>query len=88
VVISTICSSSSFIKIIWKSNYIHISRELGQCSQYRDWLQAGQLRGQSSSPVRVKNFVVHVVQTSSGVHPASYPMGIGGSFPKDKAAGV
>jgi hypothetical protein len=27
-------------------------------------------------------------KTGSEAHPASYPMGIGGSFPRDKAAGV
>jgi hypothetical protein len=30
----------------------------------------------------------HRVQTGSGVHPTSYPMGTRGSFPEDKAAGV
>jgi hypothetical protein len=30
---------------------------------------------------------LHVIQTSSGAHPDSYPMGTGGSFPGDKAAG-
>jgi hypothetical protein len=30
----------------------------------------------------------HRVQTGSGTHPASYPMGTGGSFPGDKAAGA
>jgi hypothetical protein len=39
----------------------------------------------SSSLSRVKNFL-HVVHTSSGVHPASYPMGTGASFPGGKAA--
>jgi hypothetical protein len=29
-----------------------------------------------------------VGQTGSGAHPASYPMGNGGSFPEDKAAGA
>jgi len=29
----------------------------------------------------------HRDQTGSGAHAASYPMGIGGSFPDDKAAG-
>jgi hypothetical protein len=29
-----------------------------------------------------------VVQTGSGVHPTSYPMGTGGSFPGSKAAGA
>jgi hypothetical protein len=33
-------------------------------------------RSRNSSPSRVKNFL-HVVQTGSGVHPASYPIGIG-----------
>jgi hypothetical protein len=30
--------------------------------------------------------LLHVVQTCSGAHPASYPMGTGGSFPRHKAA--
>jgi hypothetical protein len=32
--------------------------------------------------------VLHVVQTGSGAHPASYPMGTDGSLPGDKAAGA
>jgi hypothetical protein len=36
-----------------------------------------QMRGRSSSPDRVKNFL-HVDETGSGVHPTSYPMGTGG----------
>jgi hypothetical protein len=32
--------------------------------------------------------LLHVVQTGSGVHPTSYPMGTGGSFPGGKAAGA
>jgi hypothetical protein len=35
------------------------------------------LRGWSSSPCRFKNFL-HSIQTSSGVHPVSYPMGTEG----------
>jgi hypothetical protein len=31
---------------------------------------------------------LHVVQTGSGVHPTSYPMGTQGSFPGGKAAGA
>jgi hypothetical protein len=31
--------------------------------------------------------LLHVAQTGSGVHPTSYPMGTGGSFPGGKAAG-
>jgi hypothetical protein len=30
--------------------------------------------------------LLHVVQTGPGTHPASYPMGTGGSFPRGKAA--
>jgi len=30
----------------------------------------------------------HRVQTGSGAHPASYPMGTGGSFSEGKAAGT
>jgi hypothetical protein len=30
----------------------------------------------------------HVVQTGSGAHPASYPMGTGSYFPRGKAVGA
>jgi hypothetical protein len=37
-------------------------------------------------PAKTGNFSLrHRVQTGSGVHPASYPMGTRGSFPGDKA---
>jgi hypothetical protein len=42
-------------------------------------LEFGSLYGQEFS-------VLHVVQTGSGVHPTSYPMGNGGSFLGGKAA--
>jgi hypothetical protein len=32
--------------------------------------------------------LLHVVQTGSGVHSNSYPIGTGGSFPGGKAAGT
>jgi hypothetical protein len=38
--------------------------------------------------VRVEFSPLHVVQTASGAHPASYPVGTGGSFPAFKVAGV
>jgi hypothetical protein len=38
-------------------------------------------------PVGSRIFSSHVVQTGSGAHPASYPMGTWGSFPGGKAAG-
>jgi hypothetical protein len=51
-------------------------------------LWAGRQRGRSSSPSRVKKFsLLHVVQTCSEAHPASYPMGTGGFFLGGKAAG-
>jgi hypothetical protein len=49
------------------------------------WLRAGRPRGRSLS--WGKNFLP-VVQTGSGVHSTSYPVGTGGSFPGDKAAGA
>jgi hypothetical protein len=61
--------------------------EPGYCRQYGDWLWAGWLRGQSWSPGRAKNFL-HIVQPGSGAHPASCPVGTGGSFPSGKAAGA
>jgi hypothetical protein len=40
-------------------------------------------------PVGTGNFSLHHrVQNGSGTHPASYPVGIGGSFPGGKAAGA
>jgi hypothetical protein len=32
--------------------------------------------------------LIHVVQAGSGAHPASFPMGTGGSYTGDKAAGT
>jgi hypothetical protein len=57
------------------------------CIYHSDGLRAGRPRGWSSDTGMVKNFL-HVVQTSSGVHPAPYTMGTGGSFPGGKAAGT
>jgi hypothetical protein len=39
-------------------------------------------------PVRTRFFFFHVVQTGSGAHPASYPIGTGGSFHGGEAAGA
>jgi hypothetical protein len=43
--------------------------------------------GKGSIPGRGK-ILHHGIQTGSGAHPAFYPMGTGGSFPRDKAAGA
>jgi hypothetical protein len=46
------------------------------------------LDGRGSILVRGKRFsLIHSIQTSSGAHPASYPMGTGVSFPAGKAGG-
>jgi hypothetical protein len=39
------------------NNHCSTNRNLGQHSWYSDWLWAGRLRGRSSSPGRVKNFL-------------------------------
>jgi hypothetical protein len=39
-------------------------------------------------PVGSRISLLHVVQTGSGAHPASCPMGTGGSFSRGKAAGA
>jgi hypothetical protein len=40
-------------------------------------------------PVESRIFsLLHVLQNDSGAHPASYPMGTGGSFPGGKASGA
>jgi hypothetical protein len=39
-------------------------------------------------PIRFRISLLHIVQTGSGAHPASYPMGTGCDFPGIKAAGT
>jgi hypothetical protein len=42
-----------------------------------------------SNPGRNRGFfLLHIVQTSTGSHSASYPVGTGGCIPGDKAAGA
>jgi hypothetical protein len=46
------------------------------------------LDGRDSIPGKARDFsLLHNIQTCSEIHPASYPIGIGGSFPWSKAAG-
>jgi hypothetical protein len=42
--------------------------------------------GHGLIPGRDRDFSPHLVQTGSGAHPVSYPVGTGGSFPGGKAA--
>jgi hypothetical protein len=72
-------------------NYLEHSLllEQGERSRYRDWPRAGRPGGRSSSLCRVKIFVFSTPSRQIlGAHPASYPMGTGGSFFGDKVAGV
>jgi hypothetical protein len=68
------------------TDFLPCTSEPGYHSRYSDWLRAGRLRGWSSSPGRVS--FLHVVQTGSGVHPTTYPIGTGGYFPGGKATGA
>jgi hypothetical protein len=56
-------------------------------TKYRDWLWDGQMTGLNSSPGS-DQIPLHSVHTGSGNHPDSCPMGTGGSFLGDKAAGA
>jgi hypothetical protein len=52
-------------------------------------LRAGRLGSRVRLSAGAGNFSLHHrVQSGSGAHPASYPMGIRGSFPGGKAAGA
>jgi hypothetical protein len=44
------------------------------------------LDGRSSIPGKGDFSLLNSVQTGSGAHPTSYPVGTGGSFPRDKGA--
>jgi hypothetical protein len=49
-------------------------------------VQNGRLRSRGWIPSGVRNYdLLHSIQTGSGAHPASYPMGTGGSLPGVKA---
>jgi hypothetical protein len=43
-----------------------------------------QLWACGSRPSRIKNFLLHVIQTGSKTHPASYPVNTGRSLPGGK----
>jgi hypothetical protein len=59
-----------------------VREEPGYRSWYSDWLRSERLRGRNLSPGKDKNFVFSTLWA----HPASYPMGTGGSFLWGKAA--
>jgi hypothetical protein len=72
-----------------KTETEHISAEweTGWLSRYGDWLQA---RSHGSRSLRLGgiNSLLCIVQTGSGAHPTSYPIGNGGSFPGSKTDGA
>lgn len=70
----------------YKSNYVINNKQPGQLSWYSDGLQAGQLGAPLLAGAR--DFVpFHSIQTGYEAHPASYPIGSGGAFPRAKVAG-
>jgi hypothetical protein len=70
----------------WSSAIFVVYLSPSKRSRYSDWLRVGRPRVRSSNPGSGKIFSpFHVVQTGSGAHPASYPMGTGGSFTGGKA---
>jgi hypothetical protein len=92
------CSNFHFVSIDKRKEEKQISvealvafdcyyKESGTRSRYSDWLWARRPRGRSSNCRSVQDFsLLHVVQTGSGAHLASYPMSTWGSFPGGKAA--
>jgi hypothetical protein len=54
----------------------HLTPEPGQLSRYSDEIQAGRMGFDSQQG---KDFsILHSIQTTSGAHPVSYPMGYRG----------
>jgi hypothetical protein len=76
----TECLQQIFIHYLYISSYFHISKM---------FIISLQLATDWTAGVRflARDFCLyHSYQTGSGVHPASYPMRTGGSFPGGKAA--
>jgi hypothetical protein len=59
---------------------LHTIYDPWQGSRYRGWIRVLCPKGRRSSP--------EMVQTGSGAHQASYPIGTGGSFAGGNAAGA
>jgi hypothetical protein len=68
---------------------IYMYGDSGSRSADSNWLRAERLKCRSLSLSMFENFAcLHIVHTGSGAHPASYAIGIGGSFPGAKAVGA
>jgi hypothetical protein len=50
------------------------------------WKRAIRWKAKVRVPVGLSFCLIYSIHTGSGAHPASYPMGTGGSFPRVKAA--
>jgi len=75
----------------WKNSFsLCISQDLARiASRYSDWLRAERSDDWGSNPSGGWEFFLrHRIQIGSGVHPASCPMGTGGTFREGKAAGM
>jgi hypothetical protein len=58
--------------------------EPAELSKYSDrWQANGRFYSRQGQEISL-----HSIQTGSGTHPASYPIGTGGSFPEGKMAGA
>jgi hypothetical protein len=71
------------------------NQQTNHCSALRAGRYSHGLRAALRVLVQARDFsflhsvqTVQTVQTDSWAHPASYPMGTGGSFPGDRAAGA
>jgi hypothetical protein len=74
---------------LYKINILqHKNKELGRRSRCSDWLRAGRLRGRSSSPGRVKNFLF-LTSSAPPMGPTQSPIQwvTGGSSPGVKRPG-
>jgi hypothetical protein len=76
-------TSCQFKYISTKNEYLHVSLMFVLLlGQYSNGLWAGQLWNQGLIPGRARDFsLFHSVQTGSGTHPVSYPVGTGGFSP-------
>jgi hypothetical protein len=60
---------------ICEGQYTDKAHEPGESSQYIDWLQTGRLRGRSSSPVTVQNFLFSTSKSALGSNQIPIPGG-------------
>jgi hypothetical protein len=91
---------SLFLAIFNLGNSFKVNLEFNLCSTSEDVVSRDIVVGRATGywlddrgvgvqvPVGSKFALLHVIQTRSGGHPTSYPMGTGGSFLGGKVAGA